>query len=616
MRVLFIIPPLTQFNSPYPSTAYLTAHLAQLNHSATQFDLSLELTLKIFSQDGLKQIKNQIKNKKNRSDSLNFFLDASNDYINTVEEVIQFLQGNKPDLKDAILSQTFMPEGPRFVVFDEQVQTIPEHLKKFSDMDLAKYRASLYMDDIADFISEGIDSDYGFSRYGEKLASSMNSFSPLYKRILKEKTLLDSWIEELTLIEIKEVNPDVVGFSIPFPGNLLGGLISAKVIKEHYPQLKIIMGGGFVNTELRSIEDKRLFEFIDYLTFDDGEKPLEFILEMLAGKRSEDELLRTYYLKNNQIKKVSNPKLSDPAFKNLARPSFKDLDFNRYISMMEMPNFVHRLWSDGKWNKLILAHGCYWKKCTFCDVSLDYIGRFDPDRADAIVTKMEEIKNETGSDGFHFVDEAAPPALLEAISEEIIKRNLKFRWWGNIRFDTYFDSEVCLLMKRAGCIAVTGGIEVASPRVLELINKGIDLESVEKVTSSFKKADIFVHAYLMYGFPTQTVQETIDSLETVRRLFQKGNLSSAFWHRFAATVHSPVGLNPSKFNIKIPEIQKPKEGLFAINEVPFIDSIKTDHDMLGRGLRKALYNYMLGLGLDLDVREWFEAKVPKTTLKT
>jgi hypothetical protein len=284
---------------------------------------------------------------------------------------------------------------------------------------------------------------------------------------------------------------------------------------------------------------------------------------------------------------------------------------NRYVSMMETINPMQRLWTDGRWNKMVLAHGCYWKKCTFCDVSLDYIGRYEPDTAVSVVDKMESIIKETNVRGFHFVDEAAPPTLLKAMSEEILKRGLKVTWWGNIRFDPYFNAEVTKLMKEAGCIAVTGGIEVASERVLKLIDKGISIEKVAVVTKNFKDAGIFVHAYLMYGFPTETVQETIDSLEVVRQFFKKNYLSSAYWHRFALTAHSPVGLNPDKYKIKIVPEKKSEHGLFAKNELPFTEEKFVDHDMLGVGLRRALFNYMLGQGLDMDLRDWFDEKVPK-----
>jgi radical SAM superfamily enzyme YgiQ (UPF0313 family) len=608
MRILLYIPPLTQFNTPYPSTAYLTSYLAKLGHDVNQVDLSLELILKIFSREGLKSVAAEIKKNKKRSELLDFYLDASDQYENTVDDVIKFLQTNESPHIQKLGSREFVPEGPRFMPLDDNQGGVLDLFDELSDLDRAKHIASLYLDDLADVIREGVDPDFGFSRYAEKISLSLNSYDPLLKR-LKKRTLLDEWIAELTRSSIKKFSPEVIGLSVPFPGNLLGALRIAETSKKEFPDIKVLMGGGYVNTELRTLEDPRIFDLVDYITFDDGEKPLEHLLEFI--EKGEGELLRTMYRKDSKVLSVSNPALHDVKFKNLDAPSFRGLDMNRYVSMMETLNPMQKLWSDGRWNKMILAHGCYWKKCTFCDVGLDYIGRYEPDTAIAIVDKMEAIIKETGVSGFHFVDEAAPPKLLEAMSQEILKRGLKVQWWGNLRFDPYFTPEVASLMSKAGCIAVTGGIEVASDRVLKLIDKGISIEKVAKVTKNFKDANIFVHAYLMYGFPTQTVQETIESLEVVRQLFKKGYLSSAYWHRFALTVHSPVGKNPAKFNVKVDSLKKPQHGLFALNEISYTEEKFVDHDVLGVGLRRALYNYMLGLGLDMDVRKWFDVSVPK-----
>ena len=139
------------------------------------------------------------------------------------------------------------------------------------------------------------------------------------------------------------------------------------------------------------------------------------------------------------------------------------------------------------------------------------------------------------------------------------------------------------------------------------MQKGITVEQVARVTHAFSQSGIMVHAYLMYGFPTQTVQETIDSLERVRQLFKAGCIQSAFWHRFSVTVHSPVGKHPDLYGIKL----LPVESKFALNDLPFEDSTGVDHDRFQPGLKKALYNYMLGIGLDEDVRFWFDFKVPK-----
>ncbi|MGL5635479.1 MAG: radical SAM protein, partial [Bacteroidales bacterium] len=136
-------------------------------------------------------------------------------------------------------------------------------------------------------------------------------------------------------------------------------------------------------------------------------------------------------------------------------------------------------------------------------------------------------------------------------------------------------------------------------------------EQVAQVTRNFTEAGILVHAYLMYGFPTQTEQETIDSLEVVRQLFEAGLVQSGFWHRFALTAHSPVGLDPDKFNIRITE---PAFKGFARNDLQFEDPTGGNHDKFGEGLRISLYNYMNGTGFDLPLNKWFEAKVPRTTL--
>ncbi len=116
----------------------------------------------------------------------------------------------------------------------------------------------------------------------------------------------------------------------------------------------------------------------------------------------------------------------------------------------------------------------------------------------------------------------------------------------------------------------------------------------------------------MYGFPTQTLQDTVDALEYVRQLFANGCIQSGYFHRFTCTVHSPVGKNPEAFGITL---APPPDGGFARNDVAFVDPTGVDHDALGGALTKALYNFMHGVGLEEDVRAWFEGRrVPKPTV--
>jgi hypothetical protein len=131
------------------------------------------------------------------------------------------------------------------------------------------------------------------------------------------------------------------------------------------------------------------------------------------------------------------------------------------------------------------------------------------------------------------------------------------------------------------------------------------------VNKNFTEAGIMVHAYLMYGFPTQTAQETIDSLEMVRQLFAAGILQSAFWHLFTMTAHSPVGLAPQNFSVK-----KKSElvGRFANNDIEHEDPVGADHESFGYGLKKSLLNYMHGACFDYPLQKWFDFKVPKPSV--
>lgn len=603
--LLLITPPFTQLNTPYPATAYIKGFLNTKQISSFQMDLGIEVILDLFSSDGLEKIFNVETEHQNISENSRRILALRKDYIRTVDQVILFLQNQNPTLARQICTMNFLPEASRF----NQLDDMEFAFGNMGMQDMAKHLTTLYLEDLSDYIVENIDADFGFSRYAERLGKSANSFDELYSKINAEETFID----QITLKILKEkldfVQPKLVCFSVPFPGNLYSAFRCAKFIKENYPHIKTAMGGGFPNTELRDLKDCRIFEFFDYITLDDGELPLELVTAHILDKKNNDdtEFKRTFLLENGEVTYKNNSKRHDYKQSEIGTPDYSDLRLNQYISVIEVANPMHSLWSDGRWNKLTMAHGCYWGKCTFCDISLDYIKIYEPISAKILVDRMEELIQQTGETGFHFVDEAAPPALMREVALEILRRNLVVTWWTNIRFEKSFTRDLCFLLKLSGCIAVSGGLEVASDRLLKLIDKGVSVEQVARVTRHFTEAGIMVHAYLMYGYPTQTVQETVDSLEMVRQLFEMGVLQSGFWHQFAMTAHSPVGQNPQEFGVT-PVLQEIK---FANNDVDFIDKTGIDHGKFGFGLKKSLFNYMHGINFDLPLQEWFDLKFQK-----
>jgi len=625
-------------------------------YEVRQADLSIALVLRLFSKEGLTRVFDKIEaGGYSLSDNAQRMLRLRRRYEATIGPAIRFLQNRDLTLAPRICHGRFLPEASRF----DNVADLETAFGTMGLTDQARHLATLYLEDLADLVKETVGPQFGLSRYAESLAMSATHFDPLHAALQAAPNLVDTMLLELLDELLADSQPDIVGFTVPFPGNLYAALRLAQRLKQVRPQAVTVMGGGYPNTELRGLKEPRFFDYIDYLTLDDGEGPWLRLFEYLQNKkdalsavaplsfgegpgvrlaRPNDarellrqaqpdvlegdvltennengrHLLQRTFLRNEagQVEYINYPH-PDVPHPEVGTPDYSDLPLGDYLSVIEVLNPMHRLWSDGRWNKLTVAHGCYWKRCSFCDVTLDYIGRYETAPATLLVDRIEQIVAQTGQTGFHFVDEAAPPLALRDLAIELLKRRVSISWWGNIRFEKTFSPDLCRLLAASGCIAISGGLEVASDRLLALMEKGVTLAQVARVTQGFTEAGILVHAYLMYGFPTQTAQETVDSLEVVRQLFDAGIVQSGYWHRFSMTAHSPVGKNPAKYQVSA---IGPEPGPFAWNDLWHDDPLGADHETFGPGLAKSLYNFMHGVALREPLSFWFDFKTPRATV--
>lgn len=611
--LLLITPPFTQLNTPYPATAYLKGFLHTKNIPAYQTDLGIEVILALFSAKGLASMFAALDAADAElSDNSYRICQLQDDYVSTIDPVIRFLQNKNPTLAHSICDRTYLPEASRFA----QLEELDWAFGTMGLHDKARHLATLYLEDLSDLIQEAVDPHFGFSRYAERLGRSATHFDELHEALQSSDTQITAILVEILEQKIQQWQPNVVCLTVPFPGNLYGALTCGKYLKQHHPDIKIVMGGGYANTELRSLTEPRVFDYVDFICLDDGEAPLLSLLEHLSGQRELSQLKRVFARTNGVVTYHNGAREKDVPQRETGTPNYRDLPLHDYLSVIEVVNPMHRLWSDGRWNKLTLAHGCYWGKCSFCDITLDYIKRYEPVTASLLADRIEEIIEQTGQNGFHFVDEAAPPALMRDLALEIVRRKLTVTWWTNIRFEASFTPDLCTLLKASGCIAVSGGLEVASDRLLDRMKKGVTVAQVARVADAFTQAGIMVHAYLMYGFPTQTIQETVDSLEMVRQLFMNGVVQSGFWHRFAMTAHSPVGVDPAAFDVMRigPAVATDRSVIFADNDLDHTDPTGADHDLFSEGLRKSLFNYMHDVGFDLPLQKWFTFGIPTTSI--
>ncbi|MBH0198199.1 MAG: B12-binding domain-containing radical SAM protein [Nitrospira sp.] len=605
-RVLLLMPPLTQLNTPYPSTAYLTGFLQSRSIAAEQADLGIEMVLRLFSRAGLRRLFTQVRKHDHvLPPEATPMLAKEQAYLEWIEPVVSFLQGRNPAIASLLSRPGTLPRGPRFRGRTQLARSMPPE-------DRAKHMATLFLEDLADLVQATVSPHFALSRYAEHIARSASSFDGMIAALHAAPTLTDIFMLESLHAHLDRVEPTLVGLSVPFPGNLYGAFRIAQAIKQRRPDLPVALGGGYANTELRRIADPRVFDYVDFITLDDGERPLLALIEYLDGRRPRKDLCRTFYRDQGRVLFADDPSVSDFSMDNIGCPTYRGIDLDRYLTILDSANPMHRLWSEGHWNKLTVAHGCYWKQCTFCDVGLNYIGRYEQTPTERLIGQIERLIAETGRRGFHFVDEAAPPAALKSLALGLLERNIKITWWGNIRFEEAFSPDLCRLLAASGCIAVTAGLETASDRLLDKMKKGITVDQTALVAAAFQDAGILVHAYLMYGFPSETIQETMDSLERVRQLMAADVIQSAFWHRFTATAHSPIGLKPAAHGLRIlgPEFQG-----FAENDLRHEDRAGETPDWIGEGLRRSMLNFLEGRGFDMDVREWFEQRAPKPPLQ-
>lgn len=609
--ILLLIPPLTQLNTPYPSTAYLTGFLRERGYPVFQADLGIEMVLALFSRPALIRVFEQLQARQHElPGEARQMLALAQPYLDTIEPVVQFLQGQDSSLAPRICQGQFLPQGPRFQAMRRSALTGTKVTEGTTDR--ARRLATLYLEDLADLVRATVAPDFALSRYAEHVGVSASSFEPVRQALQRRPSLTDELMLAALRRKVEHVRPAIVGLTVPFPGNLYGAFRIAQALKADRPEIKIVLGGGYANTELRRLSDPIVFDYLDYVTLDDGERPLLCLLEHFEGKRSDRDLRRTFRRagEGDQARVLWCDGAREPDFgiAEVGTPTYDGLALARYLSVLDTLNPMHRLWSDGHWNKLTVAHGCYWKQCTFCDVGLDYIGRYEAAPHEVLADRIEGLIAETGRRGFHFVDEAAPPAGLKALALTLLERGVTISWWGNVRFEAAFTSDLCRLLAASGCIAISAGLEAASDRQLAAMKKGITVEQTAEVAAAFRSAGILVHAYLMYGLPGETIAEAVEALERVRQLFAHDLLQSAFWHRFIATAHSPIGLDPTGHGIRI---TGPAFGGFAENDLTHEDRRGEAPAWLGQGLRGALYNYMEGKGLTADVRTWFDHPVAK-----
>jgi len=613
-RVLLVVTPFCSPNYPYPAASYLARYLRRREYEVWQADLSLEVMLRLFCRSGLLRVFEAAAANPLKLDAEGWrMLSHKERYLSTIDTVMRYLKGRDNSIAYRICHPAFLPRGENFEknfgfdAFDGNGSTLPIH-------DRAKFVATQYLYDIAGLVRRAIFPYFQITLVDRQYDSFIHwctTFDKMRAELERPPNVIDQFLHEALDEHLAASKAELVGVSVPFARNVYWALRVARRAKELNPSVKVAMGGGLINTSMRRPAEPRLFDYVDYVTLDDGERPILNILEHMQGQRDISQLKRTFYRAPGEVCYSNGGPEPDPPHAEAGAPDYTGYKINEYFATLETINVLARVRSDGWWNKLTMAHGCYWKKCSFCDVHLSYISDYDTAPVKNLVDKIEEVIAQTGHSGFHFVDEALPPKIMRDFAMEILRRGIHISWHGMLRFDKSFTPDLCRLLAASGLVAVFGGLEVASNRLLQLMKKGTTVEQVALVAKNFQDAGIRVHAYVIYGFPTQTAQETIDALDIVRQLFKNSCITSVSWAKFGVTPNSPIGRNPEEYKIEL--LPVPRDA-FIEQIIAHRDPTGCDPNLFKDGLDNSMRNLGLGLHHDSPVEWWFNFPVPPVSI--
>ena len=642
MDIVIIQPPLVQLNTPYPSGAYLASFFRYLKQdkryadkigSVTWLDLSTELFHEIFSSKGLQELFSRSYKKalaaaqtaeSNGDDQTAFqlrrYISQKPFWIQWIDRITALVCGGTDRMSGHEWCHEFVRSAsvPRGNRMEQYLLSLGRDVSA----DDARILASLALADLADYISAAYDSNFELIRYAERIASSTASLDDILTALnAPVLTAFYKPLLERTLHPYTKKDQLLFCISVPFPGTVAAALYTAQYIRTMFAGKALsVIGGGYVNTELRNMSDIRFFDYADCISYDRGYGSFLALIDnnmMLTG----NQLYKLKYAYHNKIiQPLDHVSCYEEAENKLTRCIFPDYTG---ISMQKSPrladdfNPMHRLWSDGAWLKAYLAYGCYWHRCAFCDTSLEYVYHYCKTDVTKLQEWMRNQAHETGVYGIHFVDEACPPLALQEFamancrSTAPLQNSPKLTFWGNIRFEKTFSRDLADILAYGGLTGVSAGIEIATGKGLDSIHKGTDIGSIVSACAAFKEAGILTHGYMIYGFWNQTEQDMIDSLETLRQLFEAGLLDSAFFHKFTLTRHSTVfreweqGIHPDLHPILD---AKTETARFAENDIPFAGENKSSK--YGRAVSTAVDNWMHGQGLQKNVQSWFPFKVP------
>ena len=344
-RTLLCVTPFCSPNFAYPAPAYLARYVRRSGRDTAQADLSLETLLGLFSKRGLTRVFAAAEWFRGYlPPAIHRMVELKDRYIDTVETVIHYLQGRDPSLAYRLCHRDFLPRGENFEehrgfdAYDQSSNTFPIY-------DRATFIGTLYLYDIAALVRQAVFPYFQITmndRFHDDFVHWCATFDRMRLELERPPNAIDEILYEALDKHLAAFQPDVVGVTVPFARNLYWALRIGKRVKDLNLDTTVVAGGGLFNTSMRTPTEPRMFDYVDYLTLDDGERPLISILEHLEGTRSRDKLKRTFFRTGKTIVSSDGCEELDAAHEQTGAPDYQGYRFPDYFNTLETINVSQR----------------------------------------------------------------------------------------------------------------------------------------------------------------------------------------------------------------------------------------------------------------------------------
>ncbi len=299
--------------------------------------------------------------------------------------------------------------------------------------------------------------------------------------------------------------PDIIGIQITTIEDVLSAFSLAYLLKQKNKNIHINIGGNFFETNYKKIQNiKDLFGiFFDTVSIGDSTQTVIEIIKYLKKEIPIEDVNSLLHLKNETL--VLN-KIS--TFKNINKlpfQSFTGYKKENYLS----PKFILPI-------RASTTYSCYWGKCLYCTCSASN-QKYRLTSAERLVEEIEYLSKKYNTRYFAFWDNALPPKYLEKVSDLLIEKNLNIKYTLYLRLEEEFTFEILKKIKKSGCIVAHWGLDSASQRICDYINKGINVENAKLVLKASNQAGIYNFVYFLFGYPTETKKDIEESFNFIKK---------------------------------------------------------------------------------------------------